>query len=195
MAVYVSLNPECLKMLLEPVLAYLATGVWPDAWVIHYLGTRKSSNDRQVIASKITNRPFVIDYPSVIGHDDGVAEQMPLFETSTVFIMLYAYQKYTGDTSFTAKYASLLAGYAGYLNENSLYPASQSISVDSIPAQANQTDLAIQSAIGLKAASLVLGDSTYSDTADTIAKTVYNDAIGLDGPTLAESTHLLLWPE
>jgi hypothetical protein len=45
-------------MLLQPVLAYLDTGVWPDAWVIHDLGTRKSSNDRQVIASKITNRPL-----------------------------------------------------------------------------------------------------------------------------------------
>lgn len=51
-----------------------------------------------------------------------------------------------------------------------------------------------QSAIRLKTASIVLGYSTYSDTADTIAKTVYNDAIGLDGPTLVESTHLLLWP-
>ncbi|KUL85901.1 hypothetical protein ZTR_06401 [Talaromyces verruculosus] len=166
--VYVSLNQGYLKMLLQPVLAYLATGAWPDAWAIHDLGTH---------------------YPSAIGQDDGVAEQMPLFETSTVFIMLYAYQKYTGDTSFTAKYASLLAGYAEYPNENSLYPASQFISVDSIPAQANQTGLAINSAIGLKAANLVLGDSTCSDTADTIAKTVYNDAIGLDGPTLAESTH------
>lgn len=55
---------------------------------------------------------------------------MPLFETSTFFIMLYAYQEYTGDTSFAAEYASLLAGYAEYLNENSLYPASQLISVD-----------------------------------------------------------------
>lgn len=40
--VYVSLNPEYLKMLLQPVLAYLATGAWPDAWVIHDLGTRMS---------------------------------------------------------------------------------------------------------------------------------------------------------
>lgn len=114
---------------------------------------------------------------------------MPLFETSAVFIMLYAYQKYTEDTSFAAEYSDLLTGYADYLNENALYPASQLISVDAITAQANQTGLAIQSAIGLKAASLVLGDSKYSDTAETIANTVYNDALGLDGATLAESTH------
>jgi hypothetical protein len=63
---------------------------------------------------------------------------MPLFETSSVFIMLYAHQKYTGDTSGTAEYVSLLAGYAEYLNQNSLYPASQFISVDSIcPSQSD----------------------------------------------------------
>lgn len=72
--VYVILNPEHLKMLLQPVLAYLATGAWPDAWVIHDLGTRKSSNDRQDPASKIADRSFGIDYPSAIGHDDSVAE-------------------------------------------------------------------------------------------------------------------------
>jgi hypothetical protein len=38
--VFVSLNPEYLKMLLQPVLSYLNTGAWPDPWVIHDLGTR-----------------------------------------------------------------------------------------------------------------------------------------------------------
>jgi Domain of unknown function (DUF1793)/Domain of unknown function (DUF4965) len=114
---------------------------------------------------------------------------MPLFETSSVFIFLYAYQHYTNDESFAAEYTSLLTGYAEYLVENSLYPASQLISVDAIAAQANQTGLAIQSAIGLKAASKVLGNSSYADVAESIAKTVYEDALGLDGTTLAESTH------
>ncbi|PCG95081.1 protein of unknown function DUF1793 [Penicillium occitanis (nom. inval.)] len=162
--VYVSLNPGYLKMLLQPVLAYLDTEYGP------------------------MHGPFGIDCPSAIGHDDGVAEQMPLFENSSVFIMLYAHQKYTGDTSCTAEYVSLLAGYAEYLNQNSLYPASQFISVDSIcPGRSDWSGNPVSHR--LKAASLVLGDSTYSDTADTITKTVYNDAIGLDGPTLAESTH------
>lgn len=114
---------------------------------------------------------------------------MPLFECSSLFIILQAYQKYTNDTAFAAKYTSLLAGWADYLNENSLYPPSQLISVDAIPAQANQTGLAIQSAIGLQAASVILGNSTLSRTAKSIAKTLYDDALGLDGDTLEESTH------
>lgn len=114
---------------------------------------------------------------------------MPLFETSTVFILLYAYQKYTNDASFAAGYSSLLTGYANYLVENSLYPASQLMSVDAIAEQANQTGLAVQSAIGLKAAGIILGNSSYTDVANTIANTVYEEGLGLDGATPAESTH------
>lgn len=87
------------------------------------------------------------------------------------------------------QYLPLLEGYAEYLAANSLYPASQLISVDAIPGTPNQTALAIQSAISLKAASIITGNSTYADLAASFANTIYNDALGLDGPTLAESTH------
>ena len=90
---------------------------------------------------------------------------MPLFETSSLFILLLAYQKYSGDTAHARQYRSLLEGYADYLVHNSLYPSSQLISVDAIPATANQTGLAIQSAIGLKAASVILKNDTLADTA------------------------------
>ena len=114
---------------------------------------------------------------------------MPLFETSTLFILLYAYQKYTGDTAWAQNYLPLLEGYAEYLAANSLYPASQLISVDAIGATANQTALAIQSTIGLNAASIITGNHTYATIAADFAKTIYDDALGLDGATLAESTH------
>ena len=114
---------------------------------------------------------------------------MPLFETSTLFIMLYAYQKYTNDTTWAQQYLTLLEGYAEYLAVNSLYPASQLISVDVITATANQTALAIQSTIGLNAASIITGNSTYATLAASFAKTIYDDALGLDGSTVAESTH------
>lgn len=114
---------------------------------------------------------------------------MPLFETSTLFILMYAYQKYTGDTVWAQSYLPLLEGYAKYLAANSLYPASQLISVDAIHATANQTALAIQSTIGLIAASIITRNSTYGTIAASFAKTIYDDALGLDGATLAESTH------
>lgn len=106
-----------------------------------------------------------------------------------MFILMYAYQLLSGDTSLTTEYETLLPGWAEYLVENSLYPASQLVSVDAIAATANQTALAIQSAIGLKAASVLLDESTYSETALSFAKTIYDDALGLNAATLNESTH------
>jgi len=103
--------------------------------------------------------------------------------------MMYAYQKYTNDTTWASQHLPLLDGYAKYLAANSLYPASQLISVDAIAGRPNQTALAIQSTIGLNAASILLGNSTYADIASSFANTIYNDALGLDGPTLNTSTH------
>lgn len=114
---------------------------------------------------------------------------MPLFETSSLFILLQVYHKYTGDSSYVEQYLPLLEKYAEYLVPNSLYPASQLISVDAIPATANQTGLAVQSVIGLKAASALLGNTTYSDIATSYAKTIYEDGLGLDGPDPAHSHH------
>jgi len=114
---------------------------------------------------------------------------MPLFETSSLFILLLAYQKYSGDTAYAQEYIPLLKGYADYLARNSLYPASQLISVDAIPATANQTGLAIQSAIGLKAASVILANATLAATADSFAHAIYNKGLGLDGPDPAHSSH------
>lgn len=128
-------------------------------------------------------------YPNATGHDNGVEENMPLFETSTLFILLYAYQKFSGDTSFAQQYLPLLQGYAEYLAANSLYPASQLISVDAIPATANQTALAIQSTIALNAASILTGNKTYATLATSFASTIYNDALGLNGATVSASTH------
>ncbi|KXT11724.1 hypothetical protein AC579_6979 [Pseudocercospora musae] len=166
--IFVNLNPEYIKLVFKPILSYLASGRWPLDYVIHDIGTH---------------------YPNATGHDDGNEEHMPLFETSSMFILLYAYQKLSGNTSFTEEHSTLLPGWADYLVANSLYPASQLISVDAIAATANQTGLAIQSAIGLKAAAILTGNDTYADIADEYAKTIYNEALGLNSASVDTSTH------
>lgn len=129
------------------------------------------------------------DYPNATGHPSGQAEQMPNFETSVLFILLYAYQKLTDDTAYAQQYTSLLEGYAQYLAPRSLYPAAQLISVDFIRPRANETGLAIQSVIGLNAAGLVTGNQTYSDLASQYAYEIYERGLGLDGSTPSNSTH------
>ncbi|KAI6820882.1 DUF1793-domain-containing protein [Hortaea werneckii] len=162
--VFISLNPDYIRLLWEPIMSYSASGRWPKEFVIHDMGTH---------------------YPNATGHDDGREEHMPLFETSSLFILFYAYEKYTGDASWAKQYSS----YADYLVDHSLYPSAQLISVDAIRGYANQTALAVQSAMGLKAASKILHNDTHAEVGDSYASKIYDEALGLDGPTVQESTH------
>lgn len=170
--ILVSLNPTYLRLMLQPVMEYLAlpvsSGGWPKPFVIHDIGS---------------------NYPNATGHADGREEDMPLFETSALFQLLYAYQKFTGDTAWAAQWSSLLNGYADYLVQHSLYPAVQLISVDAIRGTVNQTGLAVQSTIGLAAAAALLNNSTYRTTADSFVDQIYNQGLGLDGQTPETSTH------
>ncbi|RMX77248.1 hypothetical protein D0869_10037 [Hortaea werneckii] len=166
--VFISLNPDYIRLLWEPIMSYCASGRWPKDFVIHDVGTH---------------------YPNATGHDDGREEHMPLFETSSLFILFYAYQKYTGDASWAKQYSSLLTGYADYLVNHSLYPSAQLISVDAIREYPNQTALAMQSAMGLKAASKLLENDSYATIADSYATKLYDHALGLDGSTVQDSTH------
>ncbi|KAF2771578.1 glutaminase A L-glutamine amidohydrolase [Teratosphaeria nubilosa] len=166
--IFISLNPTYIRYLFQPIMSYLQSGRWPEVYVIHDIGS---------------------SYPNATGHDNGVEEDMPLFETSSLFILFYAYQKYTNDTAWAQQYSSLLTQWGNYLVQNTLYPASQLISVDAIPAKANQTGLAIQSIIGLKAAAAITGNQSYAQAASDYATALYNDTLGLDGSTVANSTH------
>ncbi|RMY42419.1 hypothetical protein D0865_11984 [Hortaea werneckii] len=166
--VFISLNPDYIRLLWEPIMSYSASGRWPKDFVI---------------VSVLPN------YPNATGHDDGREEHMPLFETSSLFILFYAYQKYTGDASWAKQYSSLLTGYADFLVNHSLYPSAQLISVDAIRGYPNQTALAMQSAMGLKAASKLLNNDTYAKIADSYATKIYDHALGLDGSTVQDSTH------
>lgn len=115
---------------------------------------------------------------------------MPIFETSSFFILLYAYQKLTGNTDFMKNYTNLAEGYADWLSESrSLYPGRQLISVDAIRPSANQTALAIQAAIGLKAASALTGNAKYARKAAENVNAIYYGGLGLDGSSPTSSEH------
>ena len=170
--IYLTLNPEYLKMVLEPVLRYsnypVQDGGWPKNFAIHDIGSA---------------------YPNATGHADGAEEDMPLFESSALLQLVYAYQMYGNDKAWAGNYTSVLSEYATYLQYNGLIPATQLISVDAIQATANQTGLAVQSAIGLKAAGALLQNSAFTNAAEFIVNEVYNQGLGLDGSSPSTSTH------
>ena len=150
------LDPTWIKMVLAPVADYLDTGAWPHPYTVHDLGAT---------------------YPNATGHNDGQAENIILEATAGFLIMFYEYQKLTGDTTFAQSHAPLLKQYANYLSTNGLHPSLQRDTVDSIPASANQTNLAIASAIGLNAYAALTNQQTFSTTAKLFAATLVNGSL------------------
>lgn len=58
--VFVSLNPEYIKMFLQPMMSYLEhprSEGWPWPWVIHDMGTCKKSVSHSKGAQGIDNSP------------------------------------------------------------------------------------------------------------------------------------------
>ena len=153
------LDPTWIKMVLAPVAAYLDKGDWHHPYTIHDLGS---------------------SYPDATGHNNGQAENIFLEATAGFLIMFYDYQKITGDKTFAQAHAKILQQYADYLAKNGLYPISQRDTVDSIPASANQTNLALVSAIGLNAYAAMTGHQNYSTTAKSFVSKLVDDGLGLD---------------
>lgn len=153
------LDPTWIKMLLAPIAAYLDTGEWPLPYAVHDIGA---------------------SYPNAIGHNAGNVENILLEADAGFLILFYDYQKLTGDKVFAQTHAKTLRQYADYLVNNGLHPISQLDTVDSIPASADQTNLALVSAIGLNAYAAMTGDQSYSSTAKTFLNKLVTDGLGLD---------------
>ena len=95
-------------------------------------------------------------------------------------VLVAEYQRLTGDKSWAASHSALFQTYADYLVKTGLYPPLQRDTVDSIPATANQTNLAIVSAIGLNAYATFSGKPKYAADAKRFANTIYTDGLGLN---------------
>ncbi|KAA8566060.1 hypothetical protein EYC84_008664 [Monilinia fructicola] len=166
-------NPEYIRLLLEPILQYLASGRWTLPYVIHDIGSA---------------------YPNATGHDDGIAEVMPIEETGNLLILVLAYQKASGNTAWAEKYYTLLNKYASYLPSNSINIVLQLSTNDATGPLNNETNLAIKAAVALKAFASLAGKTyaNYSTIADAHVTQIYTEGLGTD----AAKTHFVLnYPE
>ncbi len=117
--VFLYMNPELLRYLLEPVIDYAESGYWPELFSPHDLGST---------------------YPNATGHNDGGGENMPVEETANMLIMADAYMQHVSSaeaaTYANAHYA-LFKQWATYLNT---VPAGVTLSNAVDPQFQNQTD-------------------------------------------------------
>jgi hypothetical protein len=167
--IYYSMDPEWIRLLLEPIMRYLASGRWTQKYVIHDIGAR---------------------YPNATGHDNQVAEEMPVEETGNLLILAYAYHLAMPNETWTSQYMTLFQRYADYLvpSNNSLNISLQLSTNDAAGPLVNETNLAIKGALGLKAFGLLSGMSNYSTLGDTHANILYNQGLATD----SNKTHFAL---
>ena len=165
--IYYVLDPDYIRLLLEPIMRYLEAGRWREPFMIHDMGSH---------------------YPNATGHDDQKAEPMPIEECGNLMVLGLAYVHATGDTDWIARYRDVIRPYADYLIDNSIDIAEQLSSNDAAGPLANETNLAIKAAVGLKAFGKLTGLTEYSDIGDQHAILFFSHGLGTD----AEKTHFVL---
>ncbi|GFF24109.1 uncharacterized protein C16H5.12c [Aspergillus lentulus] len=165
--IYWVMDPDYIRLLLEPMMKYLAAGRWHRPYVIHDMGSH---------------------YPNAVGHDDQQAEPMPIEECGNLMVLTLAYVRATGDEAWATQYFDILKGYADYLVENGIDIAEQLSSNDAAGPLANETNLAIKAAVGLKAFGELTGLTQYSNIADSRADLLFVQGLGTD----EQKTHFVL---
>lgn len=157
--IYYAMDPSYIRLLLEPIMRYLASGHWTQAYAIHDIGS---------------------NYPNATGHDDQRAEEMPIEESGNLLILAYAYTLATGNSSWVSQYQSIFQGYADYLSKNSINIALQLSTTDAAGPLTNETNLAVKAAVGLKAFGAMFNASNYTDVGAAHAKWIFEDGLGTD---------------
>lgn len=165
--IYWVMDPDWIRLLLEPVMKYLAAGRWHLPYTIHDLGSH---------------------YPHATGHDDQHAEPMPIEECGNLLVLALAYVQATGDSKWSDQYMGLFQQYADYLVDNSINITNQLSSNDAAGPLPNETNLAIKGAVGIKAFGELSGHKSYSRIGEQHADLFYSQGLGTD----QNKTHFVL---
>ncbi|CAI6341238.1 unnamed protein product [Periconia digitata] len=143
--IFFYMNPELVKLLLDPHFENQESGHYPNKWAIHDLGTH---------------------YPNATGHADGNDEHMPVEECGNNIIMALAYAQRTNNNAYLTQHYDILTQWAGYLVDDALLPAEQLSTDDFAGHLANQTNLALKGIIGLAATAEIAARANNPQDAD-----------------------------
>jgi hypothetical protein len=119
-------------------------------------------------------------YPLANGHDDGNAEPQPIKETGNLLILAWIHTSASGNTKWAAQYTSPFQSSADYLVQYGLYPDTQLSTDDAAGPAANQTNLAINAAVGLTAFGTLTNQQNYTTMGKSSAATLCSASLGVD---------------
>ncbi|SAM86279.1 probable glutaminase A [Ustilago bromivora] len=118
-------NPDLLRDLMLPIFEYTKSGLYPNKWCVHDLGT----------------------YPNAFGYNDGNDEPMQVEESGNMIWMTLHWAQLVGKDKavpFLTQHYDIMKQWTEFLVEDSLIPAEQLSTDDFAGTLANQTDLAIK---------------------------------------------------
>jgi glutaminase A-like protein/uncharacterized protein DUF5127/uncharacterized protein DUF4964 len=129
---WVYADPGYLALLIEPLLAYAESGLWPQPFAPHDLGS---------------------SYPVASGHNDGGGENMPVEESGNMLIMAAAYiqRAPSAAKAFATAHYSILKQWADYLVANLPDPGFQNQTDDFAGPIAHSVNLALKGIIAVAA--------------------------------------------
>jgi hypothetical protein len=149
--IFYYLNPDLVKLMLDPHFENQENGHYPNRSAIHDLGTH---------------------YPNATGHPDGKDESMPLEECGNQMIMMLAYVQLSGNADYIRNHYAILKQWAEFLISDSLLPYEQLSTDDFAGHLVNQTNLALKGIIGLEAMSQmssIIGEDADAENYTAIA--------------------------
>jgi hypothetical protein len=126
------LNGALLRYILNPLVDYMSSGLWPQTYSCHDIGS---------------------SYPNAAGHNDGGGELMPVEESANMLIMIGMYLQNQGSAtdgkSWATSHYSLFRQWAEYLVANALFPANQLTTDDFAGPIANASNLALKGILAI----------------------------------------------
>ena len=183
MPAFLYTNPELVRYLIAPVIAYSESGQWPALYAPHDLGAT---------------------YPNATGHNDGGGENMPVEESANMLIMADAYMQHTTRAE-AAVYANahypIFRQWANYLltippgvqYPNALDPQYQNQTDDFTGLIAHSVNLALKGIIAVGAMGQIAAyDGNFKDANYFRQQSEQMISVWAQLSENSDSSHLLL---
>lgn len=138
-------NTDLFRAMLEPMLEYSASKLWPHDFAPHDLGTYPLANGQV--------------YGSVDVRD--MTYQMPVEESGNMLVMLGALSHIEGNASYAGRWWDLISKWAAYLKDKGMDPENQLCTDDFMGHLAHNTNLSIKAITGI---------ACYAKMADMLGK-------------------------
>lgn len=151
--IFLYLNPELVKLLLEPLYENQEAGKYPNTYAMHDLGA---------------------NYPQHIGHPKGDDQKMPIEECGNMIIMSLSYARRANNIDYLKAHYPILKQWVGFLVSETLIPANQESTDDFQGALANQTNLALKGIIAIEAMSVISGLTGHEDDKSNFTKLAHD---------------------